>query len=219
MEQLVEAHRSRPRGGRLQHRLHVGAADACGRTLPCRSSGRCRRSSRPARFRPPGWSPCSGTEATVKREYTHALIREFAAGCDVTLVGSARLAALAESELRGEPVDDAAIAAEIAPCFVDNGTARTDTIVLACTHYPLLIERMRAPGALAGRFPRPGPGHRPARGRADRPARWPGAQRAEPHERFSPPAVPSRRRSQPRSRGSASPTSRPGDLTLPRLSA
>jgi glutamate racemase len=84
-----------------------------------------------------------GTEATVKREYTHALIREFAAGCEVTLVGSARLAALAESELRGEPVADAHVAAEIAPCFVNNGTARTDTIVLACTHYPLLIERMR----------------------------------------------------------------------------
>jgi glutamate racemase len=84
-----------------------------------------------------------GTEATVAREYTHALIREFAAGCDVTLVGSARLAALAESELRGEPVADAAVAAEIAPCFVDSGTARTDTIVLACTHYPLLIQRMR----------------------------------------------------------------------------
>src|SRR5262245_53634733 len=30
-----------------------------------------------------------GTEATVKREYTHALIREFGAGCAVTLVGSA----------------------------------------------------------------------------------------------------------------------------------
>lgn len=84
-----------------------------------------------------------GTEATVTREYTHALIREFATGCDVTLVGSARLAALAESELRGEPVADADVAAEIAPCFVDNGTGRTDTIVLACTHYPLLIERMR----------------------------------------------------------------------------
>jgi glutamate racemase len=84
-----------------------------------------------------------GTEATVKREYTHALIREFAADCAVTLVGSTRLAALAESELRGEPVADAAVAAEIAPCFVDNETARTDTIVLACTHYPLLIERMR----------------------------------------------------------------------------
>jgi glutamate racemase len=82
-----------------------------------------------------------GTEATVKREYTHALIREFAAGCEVTLVGSARLAALAETELQGGGVEDAAIAAELAPCFVENG-ARTDTIVLACTHYPLLIDRI-----------------------------------------------------------------------------
>ena len=84
-----------------------------------------------------------GTEATVKREYTRALIREFAVGCDVTLVGSAHLAPLAERALRGEAVDDAAIAAEIAPCFVANGTRRTDTIVLACTHYPLLLARLR----------------------------------------------------------------------------
>jgi glutamate racemase len=83
-----------------------------------------------------------GTEATVKREYTRALIREFAGSCAVTLVGSPRLAALAEAALRGEPVADEAIAAEIAPCFVDNGAGRTDTVVLACTHYPLLIDRL-----------------------------------------------------------------------------
>jgi glutamate racemase len=34
------------------------------------------------------------------------------------------------------------IAEEIAPCFIDAGGRRTDTIVLACTHYPLLIERL-----------------------------------------------------------------------------
>jgi glutamate racemase len=83
-----------------------------------------------------------GTEATVSREYTRALIRDFANGSDITLVGSARLAALAEAELRGEPVDDAVIREEIAPCFVDDGTRRTDTVVLACTHYPLLLERL-----------------------------------------------------------------------------
>ena len=42
-----------------------------------------------------------GTEATVKREYTRALIRDFANGSDVTLVGSARLAGYAEAELKG----------------------------------------------------------------------------------------------------------------------
>jgi glutamate racemase len=83
-----------------------------------------------------------GTEATVKREYTKALIREFAGDCQVTLVGSARLATLAEAALAGDEVEDAEIAAEIAPCFIDDGAARTDTIVLACTHYPLLADRL-----------------------------------------------------------------------------
>jgi glutamate racemase len=85
-----------------------------------------------------------GTEATVKREYTHALVRDFGAGCAVTLVGSPRLAVMAEAELNGEPVSDTAIGAEIAPCFVEAKGARTDTIVLACTHYPLLLDRLNA---------------------------------------------------------------------------
>ena len=82
-----------------------------------------------------------GTEATVAREYTHALIRSFGRGCDVMLVGSGRLAALAEAALAGDAIDDEAIRAEIAPCFVADGSERTDTIVLACTHFPLLLDR------------------------------------------------------------------------------
>jgi len=84
-----------------------------------------------------------GTPGTVKREYTAALIREFAAGCDVTLVGAPRLAALAEAALRGDEVADADFAAEIAPCFVERDGRRTDAVVLACTHYPLLVEEFR----------------------------------------------------------------------------
>ncbi len=83
-----------------------------------------------------------GTEATVSREYTRALIRDYALDCEVTLVGSTKLAAYAEAELAGAPAADDALRAEIAPCFRDNGK-RTDVIVLACTHYPLLIERLR----------------------------------------------------------------------------
>jgi len=82
-----------------------------------------------------------GTRGTVKREYTKALIRDFAHDCDVTLVGAENLATLAEAALRGEAVSDEAIYAEIAPCFID-GNARTDTIVLACTHYPLLLDHI-----------------------------------------------------------------------------
>ncbi|MGE5772197.1 MAG: glutamate racemase [Hyphomicrobiales bacterium] len=85
-----------------------------------------------------------GTQATVGREYTYALIREFGVGCDVHLVGSTRLAAYAEAELAGASVADAAIATEIGRCFIDKDGRRTDTIVLACTHYPLLLDRFRA---------------------------------------------------------------------------
>jgi glutamate racemase len=81
-----------------------------------------------------------GTEATVQREYTRALIRDYAADCKVTLVGSKMLATFAEAEIAGTPVSDALISSEIGPCFRDED-GRTDTVVLACTHYPLLIER------------------------------------------------------------------------------
>jgi len=86
-----------------------------------------------------------GTKGTVQREYTKALIRDFAQGCEVTLVGSADLAALAEASLSGNGVSDHEIFAELAPCFVGHGEgdlARTDTVVLACTHYPLLMDRL-----------------------------------------------------------------------------
>jgi glutamate racemase len=84
-----------------------------------------------------------GTQATVGREYTMKLIADFAGACEVTLVGSARLAGYAEAQLQGHPATDAAIAAEIARCFVARGERRTDTVVLACTHYPLLLDRLQ----------------------------------------------------------------------------
>jgi glutamate racemase len=86
-----------------------------------------------------------GTKATVKREYTQALIRDHGQGCEVTLVGSADLASLAEAALSGKDIGDDAIFAELAPCFVGGGKtdpARTDTVVLACTHFPLLMDRL-----------------------------------------------------------------------------
>ncbi|MDA9435009.1 glutamate racemase [Bradyrhizobium sp. CCBAU 51627] len=86
-----------------------------------------------------------GTKGTVKREYTKALIRDFAQGCEVTLVGSPELASLAERDLSGHSISDADILAELTPCFVGDAadaSARTDTVVLACTHYPLLLDRL-----------------------------------------------------------------------------
>lgn len=79
------------------------------------------------------------TPGTVARDYTRELIRNYAAHCAVTLAGSSLLASLAESYMQGAEVSDAAILREIEPAFVQDGALRTDCIVLACTHYPLLL--------------------------------------------------------------------------------
>lgn len=83
------------------------------------------------------------TPGTVKRDYTHALIDTYASHLEVTLVGSTRLARLAEARLAGETVDDRDVAAEIRPCFRRHGARRTDRVVLACTHYPFLLDAFR----------------------------------------------------------------------------
>ena len=80
------------------------------------------------------------TPGTVARDYTRDLIAAHAAHCDVTLVGAPDLAPLAERFMRGEAIEDEAVAREIAACFVANGERRTDHVVLACTHYPLLLD-------------------------------------------------------------------------------
>ncbi|QFU15998.1 glutamate racemase [Microvirga thermotolerans] len=84
------------------------------------------------------------TPGTVARDYTRGLVETYASGCRVNLVGSTRLAGHAEAELEGRPVPDEALRAELAPCFVEEGERRTDAVVLACTHYPLLLPRLRA---------------------------------------------------------------------------
>ncbi|AWB20354.1 glutamate racemase [Methylobacterium currus] len=84
------------------------------------------------------------TPGTVRRDYTRELIATYAAGCRVTLVGATGLASLTEAALSGLPVPDADLWAEIGPCFVEGEAGRTDVVVLACTHYPLLLARYQA---------------------------------------------------------------------------
>jgi len=98
------------------------------------------------------------TPGTVARDYTRALIETHAQGCAVTLVGSSALAGYAEDELRGCAVSDEAIATEIMPAFVDDGTGRrTDVVVLACTHFPLLRDRLDALAPWPVNFADPAP--------------------------------------------------------------
>lgn len=82
------------------------------------------------------------TPGTVRRDYTASLIRDFAASCTVTLVASEKLAGFVEDILHGHPVTDGDLRDEIAPCFVEGSSGVTDTVVLACTHYPLVLDRL-----------------------------------------------------------------------------
>lgn len=83
------------------------------------------------------------TPGTVERDYTHALIDTYASHVDVTLVGSTRLARLAERFMAGETIADSDVLAEIRPCFKRKHGRRTDKVVLACTHYPFLVDHFR----------------------------------------------------------------------------
>lgn len=83
------------------------------------------------------------TPGTVKRQYTRDLIGEWASRVHVRLVGSEKLATLAETYMRDGFVDEDAVRREIEPCFIEQDGERTDIVVLACTHYPFLVNRMR----------------------------------------------------------------------------
>ncbi len=90
-----------------------------------------------------------GTPRTVEREYSEALIRDFANGCSVVRFGSADLVDLAERKLAGETIRPEAITAALAPMFAMPDADRMDVAVLACTHFPLLraeIEAASPPG-------------------------------------------------------------------------
>ncbi len=78
------------------------------------------------------------TPATVNSATTHNLIERFARNNQVSLIGTATLAYYVEQSLLGHHVNDDTIRQIISPCFRQHNGRYTDTIVLACTHYPLL---------------------------------------------------------------------------------
>ena len=83
------------------------------------------------------------TPGTVRRQYTQQLIDQYASQVEVNLVGSVHLAQLAEGYMRSGFVDEDRVAREIAPCFLGEDGRGTDIVVLACTHFPFLTNRMR----------------------------------------------------------------------------
>jgi glutamate racemase len=92
-----------------------------------------------------------GTDATIRQPYVDRLAAEFAADCAVFRHGSAELVTAAEAKLRGEVPDPAIFARAIAGLTGQPGGDAIDTIVLACTHFPLVEAELAAasPGPIA----------------------------------------------------------------------
>ena len=83
-----------------------------------------------------------GTQATVRQAYVDNLEREFATGKRMLRHGAPGLVPLAEAKLRGESVEIAAVRAELAGLMDQDGADAVDTLVLACTHFPLLSDEL-----------------------------------------------------------------------------
>ncbi len=90
-----------------------------------------------------------GTDSTIVQPYVDRLTAGFAADCTVVRHGSAELVELAEAKLRGEPADPADYRRVVDGLLSRPNGDRIDTVVLACTHFPLVS------GELAAAAPRP----------------------------------------------------------------
>lgn len=84
------------------------------------------------------------TPGTIRRAYTARLIEEFASHVTVILHGSVELVRLAEAFAAGEAFDPAGFETAQAPIFSAKNGDEVDTIVLACTHFPLVRDQLAA---------------------------------------------------------------------------
>ncbi|SHI20514.1 glutamate racemase [Ferrimonas marina] len=82
------------------------------------------------------------TPGTVQRRYTDELIQTFAAEVTTLRIGSSELVKMAEQKLAGTPVNMTALAQVLTPWLEHH--PNPDTIVLGCTHFPLLREELTA---------------------------------------------------------------------------
>lgn len=83
-----------------------------------------------------------GTEATIRQAYVDRLEHEFAGGTRLLRSAAPDLVAAAEAKLRGQPVNPAVYARAADGLRCQPGGDRIDTVVLACTHFPLVEQEL-----------------------------------------------------------------------------
>ncbi len=85
-----------------------------------------------------------GTQATVRQPYVDALVAGFAPAMTVLRHGAPALVEAAEAKLRGRAVPPGVVADALEGLTGQAGGERMDTVVLACTHFPLLADELAA---------------------------------------------------------------------------
>ncbi|MDN3645651.1 glutamate racemase [Pontixanthobacter aestiaquae] len=85
-----------------------------------------------------------GTEATIRQGYVDRLETRFANGKTLLRFGAPGLVRAAEAKLRGQALDTDAIANAVSGLRDQPGGDQIDTVVLACTHFPLLVDELGA---------------------------------------------------------------------------
>ncbi len=83
-----------------------------------------------------------GTQATIRQAYVDQLEAEFAQGKRLLRFGAPELVAAAEAKLRGQPVDPEVYRRAARGLRDQPGGDDIDTVVLACTHFPLLADEL-----------------------------------------------------------------------------
>jgi glutamate racemase len=82
------------------------------------------------------------TSTTLASPYIDDLISHHANGAQVLRHATPGLVALAEAKLRRRPISIWALRDQIAPLFETEGGGDLDTVVLGCTHFPLLLPEL-----------------------------------------------------------------------------
>ncbi len=83
-----------------------------------------------------------GTEATIRQAYVDRLEREFASDKRLLRHAAPELVAAAERKLRGEPLGPGAFRRAADGLRAQPGGEAIDTVVLACTHFPLVSQEL-----------------------------------------------------------------------------
>ena len=127
------------------HRLSRETEMLAGAALNTASSARMLVTSF-VRIREQRRRPTSARHIAARRNGDQERRRDghLAADCAIVRHGSPELVALAEAKLAGERVTIDQVRAAAQPLFDAPGAADMDSVVLACTHFPLLAEELAA---------------------------------------------------------------------------